>query len=193
MNSAIIRTLLVSVTFCTIIAQPVLAADMGGQLKLKDDSIQELKEVMEYIKSTVNNEKFTDNSRSLIFIETQDFAYSKCKVKYRADNKTVVVKDGTTQAEDHEDDIFNLTDIESTEISNSKSHFADFIHVKLPSRDFNKSVQKRSRGYISTRDGDLPYDRSEMTDNISIRVATLDKAEDLIRAFNKAIKLCAEK
>jgi len=51
-------------------ASPINAADMGGQLKLKDDSKKELAEVMQSIKLALNDQKLVESSELFAYTNT---------------------------------------------------------------------------------------------------------------------------
>jgi hypothetical protein len=158
------------------------AQDMGKKLKLKDDGKQEFNQVMEVIKKAIDGSKFIDDLKATT--DTTSFAYSNCRIKYYG---LMQISESSMRYEY----IFSLSDMESAEpyITDSKyARSGKMFNVSLKARDFNKAVNWKV-DYYGTREDH----HSETSDAVSIRVSSEAQAEELAKAFNKAIKLCAGK
>lgn len=160
--------------------QTVHAADMGGQLKLKDDSKQELKEIMKSIKK-IAAYSFEYTSKSYPnkhYSGDQVFNFSGCNVK--TDKGQSVNKDF-----DHDkNQEYSLSNIELVEIQ-MDSDTGNNANIILNTKDFEKKVFAR---WLSYR-----HDPTEKYIDYAELLVPESNATVVIELLEKAIKLCGDK
>ena len=156
---------------CAYHPQQSCAADMGGQLKLKDDSKQELKKVMKQIKE-IANYKYEFSSDGTIYKVDQGFDSSGCKIKKTSESDYLYNRDE-----------INLSDIDTVEIETNKY---GFIQIKLKTINFDKKILSECVGLRRN------WHDTRYNDYTEIAVSK-DNSVTLLDLMEKAVQLCADK
>ena len=183
MNKIFPTLVIICFFICAYQPHQSCAADMGEQLKLKDDSKQELKEVMKQVKTIVNNYNFEFPLKKypeVTYKKEQTFEFSGCKIQYyekNFDDKKIIYD--TRKLE------FSLRDMETVDVSDN-TDLGNNRKVVMKTTEFEKKVFYRWESY------DLRKDGENYADQAWVYVSN-NNVTTIVALFEKAIKLCADK
>jgi hypothetical protein len=193
-NMIISLLTLISITFAGQV-QIVYAVEKDVQLRLSDESKQELNRVLQDIKYAVNNTSTTNALKYNIYKSTYYMSFDDCKIKYIIKEINASTNEAINRYKNSimhiwlDEYTFNLSDFKFAEeyIDSNSNYVCSRIYAKSNSRGFKKAVQFQRK---FSNDG--PFELFKTMDSVDIRVNTFEQAQEITKAFNKALKLCAD-